>query len=96
LSAPFSWKRLGPVRVYPKSYLIPPCQFSDGNIYVSDKHSEVPLAKEYIRKELSDRGIQEEIITGDIGDILIWRGQLYHGGTPIKDKSLTRNSLVTP
>jgi ectoine hydroxylase-related dioxygenase (phytanoyl-CoA dioxygenase family) len=85
----------GPVRVYPKSHLIPPYQFSDGNIYVSDKHSEMPLAKGYIRKELSDRGIREEVITGDIGDVLIWHGQLYHGGTPIEDKSLTRKSLVT-
>lgn len=85
----------GPVRVFPKSHLIPPFKFSDGNIFVSDKQSEMPQAKEYIRKELANRGIQEEIITGDIGDVLIWHGQLYHGGTPIKDRSLTRKSLVT-
>lgn len=85
----------GPVRVFPKSHLIPPYVFSDGNIYVSEKQSEMPLAKEYIRKELADRGIHEEVITGDIGDVLIWHGQLYHGGTPIKNRSLTRKSLVT-
>lgn len=85
----------GPVRVFPQSHLIPPYRFSDGNIYVSDKHSEMPLAKEYIQKELAEREIVEEVITGDIGDVLIWHGQLYHGGTPIKDRTLTRKSLVT-
>jgi phytanoyl-CoA hydroxylase len=85
----------GPVRVYPGSHLIPPYEFSDGNVYVSDKVSEMPDAKAYTQKELAERGIQEAIITGEPGDVLIWHGQLYHGGTPIQDHTLTRRSLVT-
>ena len=85
----------GPVRVYPGSHLIPPYEFSDGNVYVSDKVSEMPDAKAYTQKELAERGIQEAIITGEPGDVLIWHGQLYHGGPPIHDHTLTRRSLVT-
>ena len=85
----------GPVRVYPGSHLIPPYRFSDGNVFVSGKEDEMPQAKAYIARELSERGIEEKAITGNIGDTLIWHGQLYHGGTPIKDRSLTRKSLVT-
>lgn len=85
----------GPVRVYPGSHLIPPYRFSDGNVFVSGKEDEMPQAKAYITRKLSERGIEEKAITGNVGDTLIWHGQLYHGGTPIKDRSLTRKSLVT-
>jgi len=85
----------GPVRVFPKSHRIPPYTFSDGNLFVSDKQSEMPLAKAYIRDELDKRGIKEKLVMGNMGDVLIWHGQLYHGGSPIKDRSLTRKSLVT-
>lgn len=87
--------RQGPVRVFPGSHLVPPYRFSDGNVYVGDKIDEMPDAKAYIRKELDERGIEEKLVTGDIGDVLIWHGQLYHGGSPIDDHALTRKSLVT-
>jgi len=85
----------GPVRVYPGSHLIPPYRFSDGNIYEAGKEGEMTEAKAYIDRELSERGIEPEIITGEPGDVLIWHGQAYHGGTEIFDRSLTRKSLVT-
>lgn len=86
---------VGPVRIFPKSHFIPPYRFSDGNIFVGAKGSEMPDAKAYIQKEFAERNIQETIITGEIGDVLLWHGQLYHGGTPIKNHTLTRRSLVT-
>ena len=85
----------GPVRVFPGSHKIPPFRFSDGNVFVGKKIDEMPQAKAYIREELEKRGMEEKLVTGETGDVLIWHGQLYHGGSPINDHSLTRKSLVT-
>jgi len=85
----------GPVRVYPKSHLVPPYRFSDNSIHLVNKENEKPLAREYILKEMAERGIEEYPVTGDIGDVLIWDGQMYHGGKKILDPTSTRKSLVT-
>jgi phytanoyl-CoA hydroxylase len=42
-----------------------------------------------------DRGLKTERFMARAGDVLIWHGDLMHGGAVIEDRSRTRKSLVT-
>jgi len=46
-------------------------------------------------KKLASHGLQPQHFLGKAGDVLIWHEDLAHGGTPIRNMSLTRKSLVT-
>lgn len=85
----------GPVCVYLGIHFISPYRFSHEGIHVGDKANEMPTAKAYIDEELEKRKIKPAIITGEMGDVLIWHAQAYHGGIKSNDSSLTRKSLVT-
>lgn len=83
----------GPLRYFPGSHKIPPYQFSSGStIVVND---EMPSFKDYVFNEIEQRELKPETLFAQKGDVLIWHSQLFHGGSPIKDKSRTRKSLVT-
>jgi ectoine hydroxylase-related dioxygenase (phytanoyl-CoA dioxygenase family) len=83
----------GPLRYYAGSHKIPPFLFSTGAITAVD--AEMPRYYEYMQRELGRRSIKAETFVPKIGDVFIWHSQLYHGGEPIKNASLTRRSLVT-
>ena len=83
----------GPLRYYAGSHKIPPFLFTTGAISAVD--AEMPRYYEYMLRELERRGIKSETFVPKIGDVFIWHSQLYHGGEPIKNPSLTRRSLVT-
>lgn len=83
----------GPLNYYPGSHKIAPYHFSNGStIIVNDEMTEF---KDYIYKEIKNQELQPETLLAEKGDVLIWHSQLFHGGSPIKDKSKTRKSLVT-
>lgn len=83
----------GPLNYYPGSHKIAPYHFSNGStIIVNDEMAEF---KDYIYKEIKNQELQPETLLAEKGDVLIWHSQLFHGGSPIKDKSKTRKSLVT-
>ena len=42
----------------------------------------------------AERGLKTERFMAKKGDVLIWHGDLMHGGAKIVDPSLTRKSLV--
>lgn len=83
----------GPLRYYAGSHKIPPFLFSSGAINAID--DEMPRYYEYMQRELERRGIKAQTFVPKVGDVFIWHSQLYHGGEPIKNRSLTRRSLVT-
>lgn len=83
----------GPLRYYAGSHKIPPFLFSTGAINAVDE--EMPRYYEYMQREIERRGIKAQTFVPKIGDVFIWHSQLYHGGEPIKNRSLTRRSLVT-
>lgn len=83
----------GPLTYYPGSHKIPPYHFSHGKTAVIG--DELPEFDKYIYGEIEKRGLKPEILLASKGDLLIWHSQLFHGGSPILDKSKTRKSLVT-
>lgn len=82
----------GPFVYYPGSHKIPPYRFSHGRLNIVD--SEAAACDAYLRAEIDRRGLTPQAFSCDPGDVFLWHAQLYHGGSPIKDLSLTRNSLV--
>ena len=83
----------GPLSYYPGSHKIPAYMFSSGSTLVVNR--ELPACQAYVFDEIEKRGLQPETLHAKTGDVLIWHSQLFHGGSPIKDKSKTRKSLVT-
>jgi ectoine hydroxylase-related dioxygenase (phytanoyl-CoA dioxygenase family) len=83
----------GALRYYPKSHLIPPYVFSHGGIHAVD--SEMSGFDDYIDRELGEHGLEPTQFYPNLGDVFFWHGQLYHGGSPIEDRSSTRRSMVT-
>jgi ectoine hydroxylase-related dioxygenase (phytanoyl-CoA dioxygenase family) len=83
----------GPLSYYPGSHKIPPYRFSDGGIKAIDE--EMAACREYVEREIRERGLTPAVFRPQAGDVLLWHAQLYHGGLPIKDPSLTRTSVVT-
>ena len=82
----------GPLTYVPRSNHIPAYRFSHGEIWA--KHEELPAFDAYYDKELADRGLTEENFCPKKGDVLIWHAQLYHGGGAVKNRSLSRRSMV--
>lgn len=82
----------GPIFFYPGSHQIPPYRFSDGRLNAIE--AEMAACHDYIRGEIEKRNLEVTLYKGQPGDVLIWHGQLIHGGSPIKDFARTRNSLV--
>jgi phytanoyl-CoA hydroxylase len=82
----------GPLNYYAKSNQIPAYKFSHGEIWAN--HDEMPAFDEYYDRELANRGLKAEGFCPKKGDVFIWHAQLYHGGGAIKNRELTRRSMV--
>jgi ectoine hydroxylase-related dioxygenase (phytanoyl-CoA dioxygenase family) len=83
----------GPLRYYPRSHKLAPYRFSDGRL--NARPEEMPDFDDYIDKQIADAGLDWTAFAARAGDVFVWHAQLYHGGSPIDDLSLTRKSLVT-
>ncbi len=83
----------GPVRYYPGSHKIPPYYFSDGRMNAID--AEMPDFHAYIKAGLQDTNSSPARFLAEPGDVLIWHGQLVHGGTQILDPAINRRSIIT-
>lgn len=83
----------GPLAYYPGSHKIKPYLFSHG--HVSAIREEMPLWETYIQRELEKYQLKPQKFAAKAGDVFIWHAQLLHGGSEIKDMSLTRKSIVT-
>ena len=81
-----------PLTYVPKSHLIPPYRFSHGGIWAVQE--EMAAFDKYIGPALEARGLKPEQVCPRKGDLLIWHGQLYHGGGRIENPGSTRRSMV--
>lgn len=82
----------GPIFYIPGSQHIPPYKFSDGRLNIIP--AEADHCVKYLENEITKRSLQRKYLTCNAGDAFVWHGQLIHGGSAIRDFSLTRKSLV--
>ncbi|WP_237064732.1 phytanoyl-CoA dioxygenase family protein [Microbulbifer guangxiensis] len=54
----------------------------------------VPYQNAVVEKCWEEGGVSEEYLEAKKGDVVIWHPQLPHGGSPIRDASKTRMSVV--
>ena len=83
----------GPLRYYPGSHIIKPFIFSSGQMTAIN--NEMHEYRTYMQENIKKRGLKEEIFCAKKGDVFIWHSQLFHCRSEIKQKNLTRRSLVT-
>lgn len=83
----------GPLHYYPKSHktrLYDPADL--------DLHANIGSYisyEDFVEAMFSDGKFEKREVTMKKGQALIWSANLYHGGSPIRDKSRTRQSQVT-
>lgn len=82
----------GPFIYYPGSHAIQPYYFSDGRLNIINSESKSCI--DYLYQEIEKRGLSPETLSCKAGDVLLWHANLFHGGAPIKDMTITRKSLV--
>jgi len=87
----------GPLHYYPGSHKLPYYLNSDydneGSALFVGKQSYAAY-EEMIAGKIKEKAIPKKVFTAGKGDLLIWHANLFHGGEPHKDKSLTRKSMV--
>jgi ectoine hydroxylase-related dioxygenase (phytanoyl-CoA dioxygenase family) len=83
----------GPLLYYPGTHKIPPYRFSHGGIHAVQE--EMPACQAYLEEQLKKTHAERREFLGKAGDVFLWHGQLLHAGSPIKDLSYTRKTLVT-
>lgn len=82
----------GPLRYYPGSNHITPYRFSNGSMHT--KGDEMPQWSDYMASEVERHGLEEQRFLARRGDLFVWHALLLHGGSPINNPELTRQSLV--
>lgn len=84
----------GPLGYYPGSHTNRKFDFGNGLFLTPDSPRREPEFLEHIERRCRERGLREEVFVAKKGDVFIWHGALAHSGTPVRDPSLTRRSLV--
>ncbi len=89
----------GPLAYYIGSHKIDVSGFFDwgnGSIVMEpDSSRNASEFAEYLEAKLRLHGVEQRTFCPKAGDALIWHGNLIHGGTPIKNRELTRKSYVS-
>ncbi len=82
----------GPLRLYPRSHLIPPYTFSNGLHHAVE--GEMHAWAAYIDAQLAARSIEPVRVLAEPGDLILWHADLLHGADPITNPAATRRSMV--
>jgi hypothetical protein len=88
----------GPLHYYPGSHKLPCYDLHDIGLSGSEQKKPYEVYPEYERfvaNLMIASGLKREELDLPKGMAIIWSANLFHGGTPIKDKSSTRHSQVT-
>ncbi|MBT0811292.1 phytanoyl-CoA dioxygenase family protein [Litoribacter ruber] len=87
----------GALFYYPGSHKLPYVMNGDfdhgGNRWLLGKNSKQKYI-EKIEEKIQESGLERKIFTAKKGDVLIWHGNLLHGGSKLIDPSRTRKSMV--
>ena len=84
----------GPLGYYPGSHTIRKFDFGDGLFLTPQSRRNEADFLEHIERECRARGLEERTFTARKGDVFLWHAALAHSGTPVRDPSRTRKSLV--
>ena len=77
------------------SHRLPDFPYSNGKKDgVEVPNDELQASLRWVVEESERRGLKKEIFRPAKGDALLWHADLAHGGSPITDPQLTRQSLV--
>ncbi len=89
----------GPLVYYPGSHRLPyslsaevgisPQEFQTESYAVYNRKYEP-----FIQDQIKSRALRPEYLLAHKGDVLFWHHNLIHGGSPIKDRLLTRQAIV--
>jgi ectoine hydroxylase-related dioxygenase (phytanoyl-CoA dioxygenase family) len=89
----------GPLSYFPGSHLISNSDFFDwgsGSVLMESDSDKTPSDFSlYLQQRMTELQIEPVIFCPKAGDVLIWHGNLAHGGTPIANQARTRYSYVT-
>ena len=81
----------------PGSHRLPYYTFSPGE-YMFDGsrmgEEEIRAGTAWDDEQARRRGLEPKIFTARKGEVLLWHASLRHGGSPVRDPSLTRRSFV--
>lgn len=87
----------GPLCYFPGSHKLPYITNADypntSNRFMLDGDANTKY-EEKAKEVIVENKLQKEIFLAKKGDVLIWHGNLIHGGEPMMNKLLTRKSLV--
>lgn len=87
----------GPLFYYPGSHKLPYLLNNDWNAdnsFLSLGKNDYPDYEDMVEELLKKNKFPREELIAKKGDVLIWHANLIHGGTPIRNKALTRKSMV--
>lgn len=87
----------GPLFYYPGSHKLPyllNSDFNAGETFLTLGKNDYAEYEDMLEELVGQRGFQPQEFHARKGDVFIWHANLVHGGAPIKDKLLTRKSMV--
>ena len=91
-------EKAGPLFYYPGSHLLPYLSAKDLNLTIEEINSN-PHPQTFFQntweRYLNEREFKKEHFIAKRGDVFIWHSNLLHGGSMIKEKTITRRSQVT-
>jgi len=82
---------------YPGSHKLPFLlnnDFNEGETFLTLGKKDYTDYEDVIEESVNKKGYQKKEFYAQKGDVLIWHANLVHGGSPIKNKMLTRKSMV--
>jgi ectoine hydroxylase-related dioxygenase (phytanoyl-CoA dioxygenase family) len=86
----------GPLFYFPGSHRLPKFDWGEGRLLFDGADPERVAAFEaYLESECGRLGFERQTLAAKKGDVFLWHAALAHGGSPARDRGLTRRSLVT-
>lgn len=87
----------GPLVYYPGSHRLPfvsTADYDSGNGYFTLGHDSNRHYEDKIAGLIAENNLEKKVFLPRRGDVLIWHGNLLHGGSPITRTGATRKSMV--
>jgi ectoine hydroxylase len=87
----------GPLFYYPGSHRLPYLlnnDFNEGETALQLGRKDYTDYEDRIEDIIAEKRLSKEVFLAKKGDVLIWHANLIHGGLPVVNPALTRNSMV--